>query len=152
MNTAPTTIIKAYWNTHQNSLKNIRQEVFITEQNISPADEWDNADNNALHYLAIQQHKTIACARMIINNNEGKIGRVAVLQAYRRKNIATELLTFIIQEAITLQLSTLLLDAQIDVLNLYKKLGFTAYGDTFFDAGILHQKMCLDLAEQVGVI
>lgn len=143
--TAMITIIKADWQQHQNALKHLREEVFIREQQISAADEWDNKDETALHYLAVEKEQAIACARMMINQHSGKIGRVCVLPEFRRQHIATRLLQFIIDDAKNLTLKTLQLDAQITVTALYSALGFQAVGDTFLDAGIVHQNMTLKI-------
>lgn len=140
-----TTIIKANWQHHQQALKQLREAVFIREQHISEADEWDGKDNTALHYLAFEKGQAIACARMMTSKHIGKIGRVCVLPDFRRQHIATRLLQVIIADANSLKLSTLNLDAQIAVLTLYTALGFQAVGDTFMDASILHQNMTLKL-------
>lgn len=140
------TIIKTDWQSHRHLLQNLREEVFIREQQISAADEWDDQDNTATHYLVYNEQQAIACARMIRHEEQGKIGRVAVLPAFRRRQIATQLLQFIIKDAQASGLQALHLDAQIQVLDLYAKLGFAAEGETFLDAGIKHKKMTLKLA------
>jgi predicted GNAT family N-acyltransferase len=148
MKTAPTTmitIIKTGWQQHRNALSQLRETVFIGEQKISAADEWDDKDESAAHYLVFSENQPIACARLLINNATGKIGRVCVLPAFRRQHIATQLLQFIIDDAKNSQLATLALDAQVNVTSLYSALGFQAIGETFMDAGILHQGMTLKI-------
>lgn len=143
-------ITKTDWQTSETALRKLRETVFMQEQHVSAADEWDGKDDNAIHYLVTAEGQAIGCARLLMDGNTkdgytGKIGRVAILPAWRRQHIATKLLQFIINNARETGLHTLSLDAQTTVTGLYKKLGFTAYGDTFMDAGILHQGMSLQL-------
>ncbi len=139
------TIIKTSWQQHRNALRQLRETVFIGEQQISAADEWDDKDETAHHFLVFSENQPIACARLLINNTIGKIGRVCVLPAFRRQHIATQLLQFIIEDAKNGTLATLDLDAQFNVTSLYSALGFQPIGETFMDAGILHQGMTLNL-------
>lgn len=117
----------------------------MREQQISAEDEWDGQDETSTHYLVYMDQQAIACARMIMQAPQGKIGRVAVLPAFRRQQVATTLLQFIINDARHTELASLSLDAQINIMDLYKKLGFRLQGDTFLDAGIVHQSMTLNL-------
>lgn len=138
-------IIRTSWPSHKNTLKELREEVFMREQNISALDEWDGKDDGAIHYLAFREQKPVACARMLTKHDLGKIGRVCVLPGYRRQHIATQLLQFIISDARNEQLVMLKLDAQTNVLTLYTGLGFQPCGNIFQDAGIPHQSMFFNL-------
>lgn len=140
------TITATEWSQSEAALRQLRETVFMQEQHISAADEWDGKDESARHYLVTEARRPIGCARLLINGPDGKIGRVAILPAFRRKHLATDLLHFVISDAMALGLQTLHLDAQTSVTSLYEKLGFVAHGNTFEDAGILHQSMTLVLA------
>jgi len=138
-------IIKTDWQTHQQVLINIRQIVFIDEQQVPQEDEWDDMDNKAQHYLLYINNEAIACSRLLISGSEGKIGRVAVLKAHRHQGMAFKLMNFIIHEARQQGLQQLKLDAQTYITPLYEKLGFTLCSDEFIDAGIPHISMQLSL-------
>jgi len=143
------TSTKTDWKTSEAILTSLRTDVFIVEQGISLHDEWDDKDKHAQHYLAHKNTLTVGCARLVFDHTQGKIGRVAILQAYRRQKIASHLLQFIIADAIKMGLTVLTLDAQIQVTQLYEAFGFISQGDIFLDAGIPHQRMCLSLKESI---
>ncbi len=138
-------IINTNWQSHQQALKNIRQIVFIDEQHVSPEDEWDNMDDKAQHYLLYINNEVVACARLLLADTTGKIGRVAVLKAYRNQGIALQLMRYIINDARKQGIKLLTLDAQTYIISLYEKLGFNVCSEEFSDAGIPHKSMQLQI-------
>ena len=50
------TITPTTWEHHQADLINIRTAVFMQEQQVSAADEWDGLDEQAIHFLALSTH------------------------------------------------------------------------------------------------
>ncbi len=132
-------ITVANWQRDHPALKKIRSEVFIQEQSVPRALEWDGLDDTALHLIATAEiGEPIATARLLI---DGHIGRVAVLKAWRNRGIGTALMHEIIHQAEQLGYKQLELAAQIQAIPFYEKLGFIAYGDNFMDAGIPHRNM-----------
>ena len=85
------------------------------------------------------------CCRMQKN---GHIGRMAVLQNYRNKGVGRALLDAVIVFAKTIELYECFLYAQIQAIPFYRLAGFVASGDEFYDAGIVHQSMRLQIAER----
>jgi predicted GNAT family N-acyltransferase len=67
-----------------------------------------------------------------------KIGRVAVAAAFRNYRIGTAVMRAIEAEFPS---SAFVLDAQTQAIGFYEKLGYTAEGPEFLDAGILHRLM-----------
>ena len=51
------------WDAHKEVLRAIRGEVFIEEQGVPKDIEWDNHDQQALHFLATLKGKAIGCGR-----------------------------------------------------------------------------------------
>lgn len=137
-------IIKTDWQSHQQQLTDIRYQVFVVEQQVPVSLEIDDQDPKAIHWLVINKsiNKAVATARMLQN---GHIGRMAVLPAFRHKKIGSELLNTIINNARKQGLPCLFLNAQTDAQGFYEKMAFTAEGDIFIDAGIPHIRMSLDL-------
>lgn len=120
----------------------IRYEVFVGEQNVPLDLERDELDATAIHLLARDGDRPVGAARIVIKGDTGKIGRVCVLKRARGTGLGAAL----IREALTILrdtpgVSRAALGAQIDALGFYEKLGFTAYGDVFDDAGIDHRMM-----------
>ena len=141
---APTDIEIVRWSSKfQPSIRSIREQVFLTEQNVPAELEWDDKDAAALHLLVYSpEGKPVATARMLA---DGQIGRVAVLPAWRRRGIASALLTRCIAMGREQGLKEVWLAAQANAVPLYEKLGFIAEGDEFLDAGIPHRRMRLRL-------
>jgi predicted GNAT family N-acyltransferase len=131
------------WTTDCEALINIREKVFIQEQNVSFADEWDDKDESATHFLAsLENGEAIACARVLLEKNLFHIGRVAVLAEYRNQTIGRQLMQFILNWCEQQNSNCrIYLHAQTSRMQFYQYLGFVAEGDVFMDAGIEHIEM-----------
>jgi len=142
-------IFKTDWQTDRISLSAIRELVFIKEQQVPIADEWDEKDESATHFLVRTVYgKAIGCARLLVENRTGKsvfhIGRVAVLAEYRNQGIGRELIRTIISHCKTQHPDyPLYLHAQTSRRQFYEYLEFVAQGPIFMDAGIPHIEMWL---------
>lgn len=136
------TIRTGSWDELQNDAKLIREQVFIQEQNIPVAEEWDAQDAISLHFVVYDQDKPIATARLLQNNS---IGRVAVLKSYRGQGIGKLLMLQIIQRAKNKQRKFLKLSSQVHAIQFYAALGFTVQGEEYLDCGIPHIDMYLKL-------
>jgi len=124
----------------------LRRTVFIEEQGVSEADEVDDKDDEAIHLLATLNGKPVGSARLLVMGDTGKIGRVCVLTEARGTGLGAQLM----QAAVTRFRSVpgvtkVKLGAQTHALGFYERLGFTAIGDEFDDAGIPHREMVLKL-------
>ncbi len=121
---------------------NIRTIVFVQEQNVSVEEEMDGLDGEADHYLLWVKGEPVATARVRLLLDVAKIERVAVLKSQRGMDIGRKLMEFIISDLRqNPAIQTLKLGAQVQVIPFYERLGFTAYGDEFIDAGIRHRWM-----------
>lgn len=131
------------WQDNEAALRMIRETVFMREQQVPEELEWDGLDESALHLLA-RDHRgnPIATARML---EDGHIGRVAVLSPWRGRGIGSALMQRLLQIASGRGWHTVHLDAQAEAVPFYQRLGFTAYGELFMDAGIAHRHMQLTL-------
>ena len=128
----------ADWATDREQLTDIRRLVFVEEQKVPEDMEWDEFDNSSIHFLATQEDQAVACARL---KPDGQIGRMAVLPLYRNRGIGKRLLHFILQIAEQKHIDRLYLHAQVSAIPFYEKLGFTAGGEVFYEAGIPHREM-----------
>lgn len=136
-------IIQTNWQTHHESLRHIRDVVFIHEQQVPIADEWDDKDETAIHFLvANTQGDAIGCARLLIEENLLHIGRVAILSEYREHGIGRQLMQFVLAWCAQQHPDfKIYLHAQTSRIAFYEHLGFVAQGDIFVDAGIPHIEM-----------
>lgn len=132
------------WNNLQADAKLIRTLVFIQEQHIPEAEEWDAHDKVSQHFVVYHDHQPIATARLLPNRS---IGRVAVLKAYRGVNIGHKLMQAIIDHAKQQHLPDLKLSAQMYATGFYERLGFVQHGEIYDDCGIPHIEMFLSLSK-----
>lgn len=136
---APYTIQHATWLKDRAALRDIRERVFMQEQHVPAELEWDVEDEKAFHLLAFDsENKPIACVRLL---QDGHIGRMAVLPAWRGQGIGSALLCSVIEAAREQGLGSVFLDAQTHALGFYQQQGFIAEGEPFMDAGIPHRRM-----------
>jgi predicted GNAT family N-acyltransferase len=131
------------WSSEEQTLRMIRETVFIMEQDVHEDEEFDARDPDCLHVLVKDnKERPIATARML---PDGKIGRMAVLRHWRKKGVGSAMLIKLFVEARIRGLKRLTADAQVRALPFYEKHGFRAVGDEFLDARIPHKKVVKDL-------
>lgn len=118
----------------------IRWQVFVQEQNVPAAEERDEYDATARHFLAHLDGVPLGTARVVLKGDgaTAKIGRVAVLAAARGKGVGAALMRFIESQA---GAASCELNAQVHALKFYQALGFEAYGEAFQENGIPHRRM-----------
>lgn len=123
----------------------LRRQVFIQEQNVSEAEEWDGLDATALHLLAWDGARPVGTARLLIAGDSAKVGRVCVLRDMRGRGIGAQVMRAAIEVLRERGLRRAKLASQTHALAFYEKLGFVAYGPEYPDAGIPHRDMVLEL-------
>ena len=123
----------------------IRIEVFVLEQGVPIELELDENDTVAQHYLAFMDGTPVAVSRLLITNDIAKIGRCAVRKDFRKKGIGSLLCKKMMNDAISVNCSKIVLDAQLQAEAFYKKIGYTPYGEPFDDVGIPHIKMLMQM-------
>ncbi|MCA1979443.1 MAG: GNAT family N-acetyltransferase [Thiobacillus sp.] len=129
---------------HGAGLAAIRRAVFIEEQGVPEALEWDEFDAVSTHWLAVLADGTpVGCARLL---PDGHIGRMAVLPAWRGQGIGRALLDAALSGARARGFSVVRLSAQLHATNFYKRAGFVAEGEPYAEAGIPHLAMIKKLS------
>lgn len=124
----------------------LRRIVFIEEQGVSEADEVDGLDDQAIHLLALVDGRPLGCARLLVQGETGKVGRVCVLAEARGTGLGAALMRAAVEEFRKLPgVTRVKLGAQTHALGFYERLGFTAFGPEYLDAGIPHRDMQLVL-------
>jgi predicted GNAT family N-acyltransferase len=130
------------WVSDEAVLARVRRQVFIEEQQVPEALEWDGEDPAAQHWLAEIEGRAVGTVRL---REGGHIGRMAVLEEQRRRGIGSMLLATAIAAAREQGLAEVHLHAQVHALGFYARHGFAAIGAEFIDAGIPHREMRLRL-------
>lgn len=120
----------------------LRREVFVIEQQIPEAEEFDADDLTATHLVAIARGNIVGTLRIIWTPEHVKLGRVVVAQSWRGKGISKRLMQHAMALARDRGETRFYLAAQHDKLGVYQGLGFVAFGTPFDDgSGILHLAM-----------
>lgn len=119
----------------------VRGEVFIIGQSIDYEIEFDGLDNDCVLFTAYINDIPVGAARLYKN----KVGRVATLIQFRKKGVASALMSYIEQYAKNNGFKNLVLNAQLYIKDFYLHLGYTPVGEIFQEADIDHIKMTKEL-------
>jgi predicted GNAT family N-acyltransferase len=137
----------------------IRMRVFVKEQRVPSDIEIDEEDGHAIHFLACYGDHPAGTARVVLDEEGVRIGRMAVLKRYRGRGVGKELLKCAVDAARRIasrnkgkresgkrdsaRHASIYLHAQVPVIGFYKLMGFRCVGPVFTEAGIPHRKMVL---------
>lgn len=132
------------WKQHEQALRLIRTQVFMYEQQVPEALEWDGLDEKAVHLLALTSSgEAIGCARLI---GDGSIGRMAVVKPWRGTGVGMPLLKQAIAYYRQQGQQRITLSAQLHAVAFYEKAGFEVCSAPYLDADIMHVDMQLQQA------
>jgi hypothetical protein len=130
------------WEQQQQILTDIRVSVFVDEQKVPAEVILDGADPTAVHVVARDAGgAVIGSGRMVLQQPRPRIGRMAVLRAWRRAGVGAAMLGALCDEAKRLGYEEVMLHAQTHASPFYFKHGFLSHGAEFAEAGIPHQEM-----------
>jgi predicted GNAT family N-acyltransferase len=133
------TVRIASWSDDRAALQALRRAVFIVEQHVPETLEWDEADAESLHALALDEHDLpVGTGRLL---PDGHVGRMAVIQERRGQGVGSAILEFLIGQARRQGMQSLQLHAQTHAIGFYARQGFVVQGGEFLEAGIPHRLM-----------
>ncbi|HEV8184404.1 MAG: GNAT family N-acetyltransferase [Betaproteobacteria bacterium] len=133
----------AAWSRDADALRAIRHAVFVVEQHVPEALEWDGIDAGCAHAIAEDAASMpIGCGRLL---RDGHIGRMAVLRECRGRGVGAALLALLVALARERGNDRAILNAQTHALPFYARFGFMPEGLEFTEAGIPHRTMTLTL-------
>lgn len=123
----------------------LRTNVFFVEQKVDE-EELDGRDLEAptVHMWIADEQGFAAYLRVLLNEHPEHldarrvVGRVVTRADRRGQGLAHRLMSCVVERFGT---EPLLLHAQSQVVPLYSKSGFIAFGDEYTEAGILHRSM-----------
>ena len=121
----------------------VRTEVFVQEQCIPVAMEWDDADHTALHAVAYNGlGLAVATGRLLTPTAQSsKVGRMAVNQALRGSQLGSDILQALTSAAKRRGDTEIVLHAQCSAQGFYLRAGFTPRGEPFDEVDIPHVEM-----------
>lgn len=135
------TVRRAAWAADGARLADVRHAVFVVEQRVPQAEEWDGRDAASAHVIALDRDGcAIGTGRLL---PDGHIGRMAVLRCWRGHGVGGALLRTLIAMARERGHAETRLHAQTHALDFYRKHGYATLGDEFMEAGIPHYEMRL---------
>jgi predicted GNAT family N-acyltransferase len=136
--------------------REVRRRVFIEEQHVPEAEEWDRhdqlfeialagaaaSDEPPVNLIACDGAAIVGTARVVrYAPGVAKVQRVAVLPEARGRGIGAALMRLAEQIAGKRGDEEMILDAQLIAIPFYERLGYSAEGGVFLDAGIEHRRM-----------
>lgn len=131
-------MVRTTWAAGREQLHAVRHAVFVIEQQVPEDEEWDAADAECSHVLALCGDVPIGTGRI---DRNGKIGRMAVLERWRGHGVGKCIMQELLDMARAQGLKRLYLNAQITARSFYERFGFIAAGELFLEANIEHVRM-----------
>lgn len=122
----------------------LRRAVFVQEQGVPEALEWDEHDDVSAHALALLGNRlAIGTGRLLPQDVSGtaRIGRMAVAHEWRRRGVGTLLLQALLRAAKSQGVKEVSLHAQLTAVRFYQGFDFIPFGPPFEEAGIAHLEM-----------
>ncbi len=120
----------------------IRDVVFIQEQSVPVADEWDDFEDDATHFLMWVDGAPLGTARVRILGEVAKLERIAICKPARGRGygalLMAQLLEFATHQSGVTQAK---LSSQTHAIAFYEQHGFRVCSEEYMDAGIPHQMM-----------
>lgn len=124
----------------------IREEVFVIEQEVAPEEEYDEYEDTSTHFLALDADSNpCGTARWRKTDNGIKLERFAVLKKFRGTGVGRLLVSSVLEdiEKNEDKEPIIYMHAQSHAISFYKKFGFAKEGKEFDECGIMHFKMTL---------
>lgn len=124
--------------------REIRKKVFVEEQRVPSQIEFDEHENDSVHFLIKKDDITVGCVRYRWSGPDIKIERLAVLKEHRGQGFGKYAVESMIRIALERKPERIHLHSQIAAKEFYEKCGFRAIGPSFMEAGIEHIRMYLE--------
>ena len=119
--------------------RQIREAVFVVEQEVPPEIEYDEFEASSSHILARLDGRPVGTARWRKTEHGQKLERFAVLKSVRGQGVGAALVKFVLDQIDDTELAYL--NSQVSAIAFYSRLGFKETGGIFYEAGIPHRKM-----------
>lgn len=118
----------------------IRQRVFVEEQQVSREEEYDEHEDESMHYMLLVEKQPAGTARWRFTDKGIKLERFAVLPEFRNRGGGAALVKAVLNDVRPFE-RKIYLHAQVKAMPVYHREGFVAEGELFYEANIPHYKM-----------
>ena len=97
--------------------------------------------------IAIENQKVIGTGRLTTQKKKAIISQMTVLPYFQKQQVGKQIVRYLLDKAISLNITTVELSARITALDFYKKYHFISVAEVYASnkTGVLHQKMILSL-------
>ena len=131
------------WATLQAWAAPVRIAVFVQEQGIPVAEEWDEDDARALHAVITDAQDVPVATGRLLQPQPGlaQIGRMAVLSSHRGQHLGASILQALCDAAYARGDTQCVLHAQRSAEGFYRRHGFEPEGEPYDEVGIEHITM-----------
>ena len=120
----------------------LRTRVFVEEQGVPPEIERDELDATAVHALSRDESgRVVATGRLVFRDGTAVIGRMAAEPSVRGRGHGSAVLAQLHRQALALGAREVELHAQVSARGFYERAGYTAVGEEYVEAGIVHVTM-----------
>ena len=125
----------------------LRTEVFVHEQGVPQALEWDDMDAKCVHAVLTNRLGLPVATGRLLPSTEGvaQIGRMAVMRQMRGQALGAQVLNGLMNAARQRGDRQVLLHAQCSAEHFYQRQGFVRQGGIYQEAGLDHVNMVKDL-------
>ena len=119
----------------------IRKVVFENEQGFEA--EFDELDesNKVKHMVFYKDSKPIGTCRYYMEDDEYRIGRIAVIKEYRGKGIGQMIVRYAEDKILEIGGRETVLSAQVRAKGFYEKMGYVGEGEIYMEEMCPHIKM-----------
>lgn len=126
----------------------IREEVFVVEQEVATHEEFDEFEDESHHFVALDENdEPVGAARWRYTDKGIKLERFAAKKTMRGKGLGSAIVKAVLDD-ITEKADKgtyLYMHAQLPAVPLYLKFDFQTKGDQFDECGIMHYLMWREL-------
>ncbi|WP_150274503.1 GNAT family N-acetyltransferase [Paenibacillus tepidiphilus] len=128
----------------------IRKKVFVEEQGVPLADEFDEfdrLDGRCRHLVVHYQGEPAATGRIREATGYGKLERICVLKPFRKYGLGKSVVGALEEAARSQGWRKLKLHGQTHAAGFYEKLGYSIASPEFMEDGIPHYVMMKELGD-----
>lgn len=118
----------------------VRHAVFVGEQGVAPEIKRDAEDEAADHALALLDGRPVGAGRLVVRDRTAVVGRMAVAIDARGTGVGAALLRLLEDIARERGCTEVELHAQVTARGFYARLGYTAHGPVYQEAGLANPR------------
>lgn len=126
----------------------IRFKVFVDEQGVNPEaekDQFDSIQSSCTHILVLHNDIPVGTGRIREKDGFAKIERVCTLKENRGQGVGVQIIEALESVAMEQAYKQAKLNAQIQALPFYERLGYIVISEPFLEEGIEHVTMKKEL-------